>query len=324
MKRIGILFLSFILCMPVVARGEVVSLIDGKEDADRISNMPIFQGVNDISDFFEQELEIIEERVRLDNPDLVEAVKTDNDNVKIIKYNNWYAQKIFYKYRDLFMARLNEQSQKSGRKIKSSFYPDLALDYQYEYWLDEGELDTDKCSGNATYKAKNTSREEVEKELDSWREHVCLYPDGFEEHRIQLRDEDMNEYSYLDRAKMLSVYDDFAADGIRLEFDINLFYSQSQRNCNDPSVDCIQILHFDVAYDIYSYQEYHDYRNQNAQDIKDGMFSFIPKERRKCDTLYNCPLVGIEDVTKWKSSILPTWHTTSQRIDFLGEYNKTN
>ena len=279
----------------------------------------VFNGIYDFETFFSSELQIIEERVRQDNPELVESMKDADNDIKLIKYNNWYAQKVFDQYRNLFLWKLDEDSKKTGRSIKSRFIADAVVDYQYEYWLDRGKLDTKKCNGG-TYQPKDTSEQEINKLLVDERKHTCFYPDGFEEHAVFIKDEgDMNNIRSDTIYKSLSIIDDYKEDGKRIEIDINLNGSWDWDRTNQLD-DTHGLLSFSVAYDIYDYDEYHNYRNQEQQDIKNGMWSYLTKEDRQkdCTRLWDeCPVMGIKNPDKWKSSISPSWYTKSVTIDTL-------
>jgi len=305
MKRIGLMFLSILLCAPCVAWSDTNELLERKAQLERDLSTSMFHGIKDLDEFFSKELAIIEERVKEENPKLVESVKNYSDDIKVIKYNNWYAEQVFNEYRDFFLWRLRERSQESGREIKSYFNPSLSVDFQSEYWLDRGELDTEKCNWG-TYRAKDNTREEVEKELADMREHVCLFPDGFEEHAVYLREEDFSDDSTWDSfvEKKIWAIDDSIKDGWHVKFDVLL---TGEWDLGDDT-NLSRIVRLVIGYDLYDYKEYHNYRNQEHQDIKDGMFSYMLRDKKKCETLGDCRyIVGIEDPSKWKSSISPGW-----------------
>jgi len=106
MKRIGLMFLSILLCAPCVAWSDTNELLERKAQLERDLSTSMFHGIKDLDEFFSKELAIIEERVKEENPKLVESVKNYSDDIKVIKYNNWYAEQVFNEYRDFFLGGL--------------------------------------------------------------------------------------------------------------------------------------------------------------------------------------------------------------------------
>lgn len=305
MKRIGILFLSIILYMPIVARGDVVT-----EDS-------VFAGLHELEAFVSQELEIIEEKMKELNPRLVESAANDSDMVKIIKYNNWMAEYIFDEYRDFFVWDLRQQSEKTGRKIRSSFDPDPSIDYSARYWLDNGIMETEQCNGGQ-YRMKGDTCFEWHELFQDEREHTCLYPDGFEEYTVNINEMDSlsdSNNSYWSKArcegcdvvKKIAVFQDNAHDNVRRKYDVKLTGSSEIGGKGDQMTR----LHLWVSETIIDYSKYQDWRNRTQQDIIDGKYTDgmicepSPKsecidrgyEDGSCVHVHNGP-----DWKKWKSN----------------------
>lgn len=260
-------------------------------------------------DFFNQELSIIEERIKKTNPELVESVKNDSDEIKIIKYNNWLAKNTFDDFRDFFVWKLEKQSETSGRKVRTAI--NLLGPNSQEYWLDRGVLDEEKCNGG-TYVAKNNSRHQINKELRDMRRYTCLYPDGFEEFSI--------EYINNEQDASLIVAIDDKIKGLHTEY--YLFLNNDMyvdQNTNYESAT--QSIIFSVESAVYDYTEYHNWRNQGRQDIKDGMYSYVPRKKQKCNTL-GCITKEVKDIEKWKSAKLPGYKVEGKTHDMFISYDK--
>ena len=316
MKR----FLIVLLCMPTIARGE----------GDIEQN--IFAGVYDLAEFVNQELQIMEEKMKEFNPRLVESVANDSDIVKIIKYNNWMAEHIFEEYRDFFLWDLRQQSEKTGRKILSRYEPGVS--YPGKYWLDEGIMETDQCNGGR-YFPKEDSCIELYKSAQDEREHTCLYPDGFEEYSIYIDDNESmadSENNYLVKKpagssgvlKELKVLQDNAKENIRVKYEVELSGNSSIGENGANTSLLLQIFRTNMFY-----TDYHDWRNRVQQDIIDGKYTDgtvceeLPKET--CDQYHlfhipeGCASMGSgPDWKKWKSNRnIPMGRVYGENFDYL-------
>jgi len=266
MKRIGLMFLSVLLCAPCVAHADV----DIEQN--------VFAGVHDLAEFVNQELQIVEEKMKEFNPRLVESVANDSDVVKIIKYNNWMAEHIFEEYRDFFLWDLRQQSEKTGREIKYEFNPDPRSSFQQRYWLDRGIMETDQCNGHSSYTPKGVDCIEWNKVNQSEREHTCLYPDGFEEYEIWINEtsytlsDENNDYLMnsgckgCDVVKHFLVAQDNAKENIRTKYSVSLSGNSS---VDENAMTRFSLYVFETEID---YDRYHDWRNREQQDIIDGKY----------------------------------------------------
>lgn len=280
MKQRLIAFVAVLACGPLTVWA------DKYED---VQSWPIFAGVNELSQFIKQELDVIESRMRELNPQLVEQAANDTDAQKIIKYNNWMAENIFNEYRDFFLWDLEQKSKNSKRIIK------IQDDYggqELFYWLDAGMLDTDECNSTA-WPDKNDNRRQAEKKLKHNRDHTCLYPDGFEEYGITYQNFGL---------PTLTISKDMKDLGIHVHYQIGL---SLQSETDDPT-HLGGAWAFSLSEIVEDYTEHHQWRNQQQQDIRDGMFSYIPKNRRECNGVF-CPIVEVKDMEKWKSNQMPSY-----------------
>lgn len=273
-----------------------MSFADGFED---VAKDPAFAYLQEYKRIINQQLPIIEERMKNINPELVESVKNESDETKIIKYNNYLAEKTFDIYKESFLNDMEQQGKKTGREIKTADYSNGNL---YK-WLDAGKMDQEKCNGG-TYIPKRNSRYEINKMLRDQRKHTCLYPNGFKEYSIEIDDSADNTKNSLSREKSMVVCEDLPDEGIRIEYSVFL---QQDSNIEDKKTyySSEQSIIFSVDYTIYDYIEYHKWRNQDRQDIKDGMLEYIPKAKQMCRSESTCVSVRVKDVEKWKSSRLP-------------------
>ena len=81
-----------------------------------------FKYLQEYREIIRQQLPIIEERMKQIDPDLVESYKDYTDVQKVVKYNNYLAEKTFNDYKDFFMWLMEQKSTESGREIKNELY----------------------------------------------------------------------------------------------------------------------------------------------------------------------------------------------------------
>ena len=256
---------------------------------DAVKQDSTFGYLQEYSEIMKQQLPIIEERMKQIDPDLVESYKDYTDVQKVVKYNNYLAEKTFNDYKDFFMWLMEQKSAESGRAIKNEIYENGREVY---YWLDEGIMDSEQCNGHKLYKNKNNGRYEVNKMLRDERKHTCLYPDGFEEYKITTQDFG---------SPYLSVSIDDHLTNIRAEYEVSLTIESDSDDPNNIS----NSVFLDVFKSVYNYQEWHQWRNQLNQDIKDGMYQYVPKKKQDCNPAFGCKIIEIKDIEKWKSSKIP-------------------
>ena len=249
--------------------------------------------VQDYKVFSQQQLSVIEGRMKQINPELVDSVKNDSDEIKFIKYNNWMAKKFFDDYLDFFVWKIEQKSKETGREVKTEI--NMLGANSKDYWLDRGILDTEKCY-EAGYLPKNNSRREVNKFLREQRRHICLYPDGFEEFSI--------EYINNEEDASLIVAIDDKIDGTHTTYSVFLNNDMTVNSSKNHEIAELAII-FSVEAFVQNYNEYHNWRNQEKQDIKDGKVQYVPKKKQKCDSFGGCIIMEIKDIEKWKSSRSP-------------------
>ena len=256
---------------------------------DEVKQYTVFKPAIDFSEITKQQLSIVEERMKQINPDLVKAVKDDTDEMKIVKYNNYLAEKVFNDYKDFFFKDLEEKSQETGRELMADKYNNNTYTY---HWLNRGILDTDECIPQ--YWAKNRSRIEVNKQLKDEREHTCFYPDGFEDYSISWSGSNTIETLIVDR--------DFYNDKEHVSVSVSMVKPDNENNSDNIMADWV----FSIGYNVYDYEDFYAKENQRKQDIKDGMYQYIPKKRQGCEKGNPfCTPFGVEDMKKWKSASMP-------------------
>ena len=266
---------------------------------DDVKQYSTFKHLQEYSEIMKQQLPVIEERIRQIEPELVESYKDYTDIQKIVKYNNYLAEKTFNDYKDFFMWLMEQKSAESGREMKSEIHENGSEIY---YWLDEGIMDSEQCNGHKLYKNKNNGRYEVNKMLRDEQKHTCLYPDGFEEYRIVIQDFGTPH---------LVVSIDDKSTNVRAVYDVALSVNSYSDDPNNISNSAI----LDISKVMYDYQEWHQWRNQLKQDIKDGMYKYVPKKKQDCNPTFGCKIIEAKDIEKWKSSIIPGSKVRSMTSD---------
>lgn len=269
--------------------------------------MPIVAGAEDtiaiggwsssLEEFFTSELPIIEEKMKELNPQLVAECANDSDAMKIVKYNNYLAKHIFDDYLDYAIWVLRQKSEATGRAIKTerSVYNGKNI---YTYWLDRGIIDTDECSGGSNsehYIPKADTCEEIEKSLEWERSHLCLYPDGFEENKIEVG-EDEHGYTWM-WVNEESVKDNLSRD----------VYFRLQRTTGEQVEKEYVAVSLAGTYHLRPWEKSQEFRNGVVQDIKDGMLECKPAPISS-DCKFGtqnvfCNTIGIRgNISDWRSS----------------------
>ena len=266
---------------------------------DEVKQDTTFSRVIEYDDILKQSLPIIEARISSLTNDplgtgarLVQSVKDDADYQKIIKYNNYLAEKTFNEYKDRFIADLYRRGQETNRAVRTKNYGDgsnLNLTKETFIWLDAGIMDSEQCNGG-TYKAKDYSREEVEKQLKDQRDHTCLYPDGFEDYTVVIQDAGNNN----NNTKILLLSIDSVANNTHKTYEISLSKEFALGNPKNETA----CFYLDVSTQETTYYEHQTERNNWQQDIKDGMREY--KEDGYCLN-GRCQFTEIKDMSKWRS-----------------------
>lgn len=247
--------------------------------------------------FFSSELQIIEEKMKDLNPTLVEQVANDDDRLKIVKYNNWWAKHIFDEYKDYALWALQQKSDATGRAVKLSTKVLNNGAHEYIYWLDRGIMDSDECNGgfnDPEYQPQEDSCAEIERSLEFERNHLCLYPDGFEEETVEIT-EDGDHYS------SISVKEESARNNISRDVYVSLD-AKSSVQTNGAAV----FISLGGVYNLRPWQKAQEFRNWVVQDIKDGMLECKPAEINGCQSDEPgvfCSSIGIKgNIEDWRSS----------------------
>jgi len=225
------------------------------------------QKLNDTTDnMATNALDEMEKFLESKDPKLVKQMNGKDETVKFMRYRNRIAELAFEEYKEAAMAALRQRSQKTGRKIRES-----KSGNQTDYWLDEGELDTAKCTGSQGFHSKKTGCDGVNEELQYEREHMCFYPDGFEAHALSIVENDSG-YSHI------VIHDDYSEKNLVIINEISLFdtieidsTARGRRRPRSERQDSQQVL-FDVGTSAYEYKEFYRVENLRVQDIRDGMY----------------------------------------------------
>ena len=211
------------------------------DEYDDVMQDSTFKYLAEYDKWVEHSLPVIEARIRQIDSVLVESTKNDTKEQKIVKYNNRLVQKVFDDYKNDFLADIEKKSKETGRKVKkekSAFF-----DNGTRIWLDEGIMDTDQC-----------------------KEHVCFYPDGFEEYDIDIDDDRENPYM------IVSIDDRLRNRNENYEIDI------TNESDASKSGDMYHHSMLQVYKLVYDYNDNHRYRNQLQKAIRDDDFTCHSEE----------------------------------------------
>ena len=299
-----------------------ISLPCFAKNYEEVKQDPVFSGVQEYDNIMKQSLPIIEARISSLANDplgtgakLVQSSKDDTVFQKIVKYNNYLAEKTFNEYKDRFIADLYIHGQETNRAVRTKNYGDgsnLNLTKEIFIWLDAGIMDSDQCNGG-TYKAKDYSREEVEKQLKDQRDHTCLYPDGFEDYTLVIENAGANH----NNTKILLLSIDSVANNTHKTYKISL----NKESYLDDSKNQTSAFYLDISSQETTYYEHQTERNNWQQDIKDGMREY--KEDGYCLD-GRCQFTEIKDMSKWRSGNwgpdykikeLATGHTINHELE---------
>lgn len=241
MKRL----FAILLCLPAVCFGS---------EYNKLKNDSTFSPLMEYKELVKHSLPVIEERVRNIDSKLVDSAKNDTDEQKIVKYNNRLAQKVFDDYKNYFFEDIKIKAKERGLGEPKEAR-DVNQDNELLTWLDRGELDTEKCNSGRI----------VKNESD-----ICLYPDGFEEYKIQF----INDLTL----PSLHVERDDKSKNITEIYDIDML-----KQSDDKSNYTIMI---DVRKHVCNYQEYFQYRNQIKREEQDGTMTYWEDcSGKECDEL---------------------------------------
>lgn len=130
MKKIIMLFL--LIVMPILA----FAISDNeyyKPNLQSVKRDETINNLNDLKDlenWTKNQLNIVELRMKQLNPELVNRLVQESDNVKIIEYVSWMSEKLFKDFYEKYMNELQEYSQNLGRKIEIYNAGSKGIDYR--------------------------------------------------------------------------------------------------------------------------------------------------------------------------------------------------
>jgi len=205
--------------------------------------------------------------------------------------NNCYVWFLFdKKYSRAYEFRLNMKRMttawEQGRSLNSKVYTDNDGVKHEIFWADEGIMDTPQCK--STFVPKNNSRRQQRKKRYDIIEHTCLYPEGFEENRI--------EYKYAPNRVSMTVFWDDKQINERDVLEIAVV-TDSETGFNS--------LHYWI--ETFNYTEYYEWLNKRQQDIKNGLPPIAIDPKMFCEDTKECfakiseQLPDIKDIEKYES-----------------------
>lgn len=285
--RFGLcVFWLFMFCCPVWADGFTNEFTDfNTAEATQVIN-DVMGAVASVGDDFDAVLE----KVRRINPEyafqiqqIADTDATKNEAINILY--GWLMDYIYDKYKNIFLDQLNSRGQETGRQVKEESY-DFGGDgksyvkhHQHFYWLDRGVLDNKKC-----------------KDKDGFL--ICAYPDGFEEFEMT---EDTGGIDSLEE-KGFYLRKDVPDDNYVLF--CHFYRRKHSEDIENVIENYSSSLNGEDDYLIANcetekYNDRHVYRNQQVQDIKNGLYN--------CDSDGSCSYVFEEgDYKKYPSlSMIP-------------------
>ena len=307
MKRFLLLFL---LILPISANADSFAeadynIVNGKAQADynNIVSKGSILGKNQDKAAVLLEMESV---LKDKAPDLVSHMSGKSDDEKFQRYRSKLAELAFDEYEQAFIAALKYKSKETGRELKKREH-NHGCESEVFYWLDNGELDSPEC---------DIERPDLSsKEWVDWvKEHACFYPDGHEEHWLMIQN-----YNTCDKAfnKEMNDRNIVAADDYK-DKNVNIVYNimLSDHTLNAVWYDeehYAQDLFLQVIQTSVDYDKNHARRNQEVQDIRDGMYEYSGK-------VYpdgSIEPFKIDESKNWKSAIGPETTVRSQTNMFM-------
>lgn len=233
-------------------------------------------------------------------------------------YYKYLAEMAFLDYKEYLLNELRKKSKETGRAIKQETvnqdYNNLhkkagcAIPTDTYYWLDRGELDSEKCTIPKKIKIKNLAEEE--------RKHSCFYPDNYEEFSIKISEERYCPELDDDGRTLYNTVDGIF-DSVENDASVSFSVSLSGYGDNSGRMDGANLF-IDQA--TYVYSDFHKWRNQEIQDIKDGKFVYdsqcdIDISQKKRKKPRGCIKMN-GDASKWKSNSIPAWRGNSRIFEY--------
>ncbi len=192
---------------------------------------------------------------------------------------------------DNLLDQMKQKSQQTGRELKQEFFTDSAGGITESYWLDRGVLDSDECVWDFDKKV------------------ACDYPEDFEEFSLYMYDSNPDMKNAQTIQSLKASIDNIDENKTSI---INI----SINNYKSSGILSTDIL---IEGDEYKYNEYYDWQNQTAQDIRNGKMVKVSKQERE---KYKGSPFSVEwtmDTTKnWASNVVP------KSIGFSREINSSD
>lgn len=216
------------------------------------------------------------------------ACKLNKDTSRALILWN-VSQDILFSYYDELHTRMTEIGRATNRTVKHETDTDEYDGISEKLWLDRGDLDLEKC--NWDFAARR----------------ACDYPDGFENFSVDLYDS--NPYMSKEQTTIV----------MNVQID-----SPNENKVNSISIDFnaydsdrtmgVSVI---VSGTEYKYDEFYNWQNQTAQDIRDGMYVKVPKKKGRQPK--GSPFPDIEwqmdDSREWQSQKIPDAVVFMQTID---------
>ena len=241
------------------------NIVNGKVQADIEKNI-ISNSILGSSQDMAMLLTEMELVIKDKDPDLVLKMSGKSDDEKFVIYRSKLSELAFDEYEKAFVTALNQKSKEIGRKLKKREYSYGCTSEVY-YWLDNGELDSAECDIN---RPDLSDREWV----DWVTEHACFYPDGYEEHMVVIKNYNTCNKVF-DReftTRSIVAIDDYEDKNETITYVISL----SDRSTHSISEE-FQDLFLSVTQTSVDYDKHHLQRNQEVEDIRDGMYEYSGK-----------------------------------------------
>ncbi len=212
------------------------------------------------------------------------ALKLPPDTARTLIFG-FFAERVLMSYWDDVLVQLNDMSVKTGRQVKSETVEGDNTIF-YHYWLDRGKLDAPEC------------------ETDYRRRHACVYPDGFEEFELTVKEAKTSDPKRWGLS--LDVWRD------KREQNKTNFISYSV-NMNEKSLNTgVKDMHgvwgaVYIAGHEYDYDKHFANRNYRVNDIRNGMMLRVSKSELGGKGKVPLGVEGWEiDTSKvWKSQDMP-------------------
>lgn len=242
--------------------------------------------------------DVLIEKVRAVNPNIIEKLEALGlpDERKMSLLRSYLAYESFNYYKNKFLSDLKKRSQETGREIKSDDWwtEDKNFDIsENTYWLDRGELDTEKCRSDDGFT-------------------LCQYPDGFEEFNVRIHETvsvNMADDTYSTQELVLTK--DVPSEDYSLRCSIVLDIQTNEGYADAADVEFVEnmyMAYLHVSCSTKKYSEYHAWRNQEVLDVVAGKYDVVsvrkmPKGNPFGKYIYD--LRASQNPDEWKSNKLP-------------------